>query len=171
MRKSIFHGTIFACFMLACMVGSSLAGKLMSEAELKVEKYMQVVFIVATVSLTPPLLVDINKGSTSDSVMTKMSWQFIFGGFLIFELCVGMFWPSLMKMRSGLIPEELRSTVMNIFRIPLNLFVCLVLYNIDKVSTSIVFSMCITFLLICSILQRRMHVVTELKVVLQSNVL
>ena len=26
-------------------------------------------------------------------------------------------------------PEEVRSTVMNFFRIPLNLFVCIILYN------------------------------------------
>jgi hypothetical protein len=53
-------------------------------------------------------------------------------GFCIFESCVGIFWPSIMKMRSQYIPEEARSTIMNFFRIPLNLFVCVVLYNVSS---------------------------------------
>ena len=51
-------------------------------------------------------------------------------GFCTFEACVGIFWPSIMKMRSQYIPEEARSTIMNFFRIPLNIFVCIVLYNV-----------------------------------------
>lgn len=53
-------------------------------------------------------------------------------GFCTFEACVGIFWPSIMKMRSQYIPEEARSTIMNFFRIPLNIFVCVVLYNVSK---------------------------------------
>lgn len=52
-------------------------------------------------------------------------------GFCVFEACVGIFWPSIMKMRSQYIPEEARSTIMNFFRIPLNIFVCIVLYNVS----------------------------------------
>lgn len=51
-------------------------------------------------------------------------------GFCVFEACVGIFWPSIMKMRSQYIPEEARSTIMNFFRVPLNIFVCIVLYNV-----------------------------------------
>ena len=52
-------------------------------------------------------------------------------GFCVFEACVGLFWPSIMKMRSQYIPEDARSTIMNFFRIPLNIFVCIVLYNVS----------------------------------------
>lgn len=45
---------------------------------------------------------------------------------------MGLFWPGIMKMRSQYIPEEARSTIMNFFRIPLNIFVCIVLYNVSK---------------------------------------
>lgn len=50
--------------------------------------------------------------------------------FCVFEAAVGLFWPSMMKMRSQHVPEETRSTIINFFRIPLNLFVCVVLYNV-----------------------------------------
>ena len=50
--------------------------------------------------------------------------------FCVFEAAVGLFWPSMMKMRSQHVPEDTRSTIINFFRIPLNLFVCVVLYNV-----------------------------------------
>ena len=50
--------------------------------------------------------------------------------FCVFEACVGLFWPSMMKMRSQYVPEESRSTIINFFRIPLNMFVCIMLYNV-----------------------------------------
>ena len=50
--------------------------------------------------------------------------------FCVFEACVGLFWPSMMKQRAAHVPEEMRATIINFFRIPLNLFVCVVLYNV-----------------------------------------
>ena len=50
--------------------------------------------------------------------------------FCLFEGCIGIFWPSMMALRAQYVPEEMRSTIMNIFRIPLNLFVCIVLYKV-----------------------------------------
>lgn len=52
--------------------------------------------------------------------------------FCLFEGCVGIFWPSMMAMRAHYVPEEMRSTIINIFRIPLNLFVCLMLYEVRQ---------------------------------------
>jgi len=37
----------------------------------------------------------------------------------------------MMKMRSQYLPEESRSTIINFFRIPLNMFVCIMLYNVS----------------------------------------
>ena len=51
--------------------------------------------------------------------------------FCVFEFCVGLFWPSMMKMRAAHVPEEMRATIINFFRIPLNLFVCIVLYHVS----------------------------------------
>ena len=51
--------------------------------------------------------------------------------FCVFESCVGIFWPSMMKLRSQYLPEESRSTIINFFRIPLNMFVCIMLYNVS----------------------------------------
>ncbi len=47
------------------------------------------------------------------------------------KVLVGVFWPSMMTMRAHYVPEDLRSTIINCFRIPLNLFVCIILYNVS----------------------------------------
>lgn len=52
--------------------------------------------------------------------------------FCVFEGCVGVFWPSMMALRAHYVPEHMRSTIMNIFRVPLNAFVCLVLCQVSR---------------------------------------
>ena len=44
----------------------------------------------------------------------------VYLAFLLFELTVGMFYPSYGSIKSQHVPEEVRSGVMNIFRVPLN---------------------------------------------------
>ena len=53
-----------------------------------------------------------------------------------------VFYPSYGMVKSEKIPEEIRSAVMNIFRIPLNAFVVLLLLKIKYLSSFIVFSIC-----------------------------
>ena len=62
--------------------------------------------------------------------------------FLLFECTVGIFYPSYGMIKSEKIPEEIRSAVMNIFRIPLNAFVVLLLLKIKFLSSQIVFLVC-----------------------------
>ena len=79
---------------------------------------------------------------------------------------VGIFWPSMMKMRSVYVPEEQRSTIINIFRIPLNLFVCVVLYNVDAFPVQAMFVMCCLFLVCAAWCQKRLTALTMDKAVL-----
>jgi len=46
-----------------------------------------------------------------------------FVAFLLFEVCVGMYWPLMWEMKAKVIPEDVRATVLNLFRVPLNLYV------------------------------------------------
>ncbi|KAJ6797328.1 molybdate-anion transporter-like [Iris pallida] len=161
--EEIPHGFIFATFMLSSMLGSSIASRLMSRASLKVESYMQIVFAVSAFTLLLPILTTFLVPSTSEqrgSISLAGCIQLF--GFCTFEACVGIFWPSIMKMRSQYIPEEARSTIMNFFRIPLNIFVCIVLYNVNAFPITIMFGMCSIFLFMASVLQRRLMVVAEI---------
>ncbi|XP_050253535.1 uncharacterized protein LOC126699636 [Quercus robur] len=160
--EDIPHGFIFATFMLASMMGSSLASRLMARSSLRVESYMQIVFAVSSVSLLLPIVTSfmvapskVKGGSISFAGCIQVV------GFCAFEGCVGIFWPSIMKMRSQYIPEEARSTIMNFFRIPLNIFVCIVLYNVNAFPITVMFGMCSIFLFVACLLQRRLMVIAE----------
>ena len=54
----------------------------------------------------------------------------LLAAFCTFQFLIGLFWPSMMQLRAAMLPEELRATIMNLFRIPLNLFVCIVLLRV-----------------------------------------
>ncbi|KAK1326365.1 hypothetical protein QJS10_CPA01g02482 [Acorus calamus] len=161
-EEEIPHGFIFATFMLSSMLGSSIASRLMARSHLKVEGYMQIVFSISAVTLLLPIITNFLVPSSNvkgGSISFSGSIQLF--GFCTFEACVGIFWPSIMKMRSQYIPEEARSTIMNFFRIPLNIFVCIVLYNVNAFPITIMFGMCSIFLFMAAVLQRRLMVVSE----------
>eukprot|EP00268_Persea_americana_P011146 TRINITY_DN1466_c0_g1_i6.p1 TRINITY_DN1466_c0_g1~~TRINITY_DN1466_c0_g1_i6.p1 ORF type:complete len:462 (+),score=66.34 TRINITY_DN1466_c0_g1_i6:462-1847(+) len=159
--EDIPHGFIFATFMLSSMLGSSIASRLMARAS-KVESYMQIVFVIASITLMLPIITNfLVAPSNVKGGGIKFGSCILLLGFCIFEACVGIFWPSIMKMRSQYIPEEARSTIMNFFRIPLNIFVCIVLYNVNAFPMTIMFGMCSIFLFMASILQRRLMVIAE----------
>ncbi|CAL5356351.1 unnamed protein product [Camellia sinensis] len=161
-NEEIPHGFIFATFMLASMLGSSVASRLMACSSLKVESYLQIVFLISAVSLFIPVGTNVlGSPSTAKGGSISFSGYVLLIGFCAFEACVGIFWPSIMKMRSQYIPEEARSTIMNFFRIPLNIFVCVVLYNVDAFPITVMFGMCSFFLFVASILQRRLMVIAE----------
>ncbi|XP_057522237.1 uncharacterized protein LOC130802296 [Amaranthus tricolor] len=160
--EEIPHGFIFATFMLASMLGSSIAARLLARSSPRAESYMQVVFFISAASLLLPIVTnflfdpsEVKGGGISFSGCIQVI------GFCVFETCVGIFWPSIMKMRSQYIPEEARSTIMNFFRIPLNIFVCVVLYNVNAFPITIMFGMCSIFLFMACILQRRLMVISE----------
>lgn len=144
--EHIPHGMIFACFMVASMAGSALAGKLLAQGHhCKVEKYMQLVFVVSAACLFVPVLYHREEVAFGTDATDGLSWEgkIQLAAFCAFEACVGVFWPSMMTMRSSYVPEEMRATIINFFRIPLNLFVCMVLYNVSCGWTSNSLSYCI----------------------------
>lgn len=154
--EDIPHGFIFATFMLSSMIGSSLAARMMTRSTLKVEAYMQIVFLVSAATLLCPVIINLLVKSSGEKggSMTAAGRLQLFA-FCVFEACVGIFWPSIMKLRSQYVPEESRSTILNFFRIPVNIFVCVVLYNVNAFPITIMFGMCSIFLFMASVLQRR----------------
>ncbi|KAJ0971092.1 hypothetical protein J5N97_019051 [Dioscorea zingiberensis] len=161
-EEDIPHGFIFSTFMLSSMLGSSIASRLMARPILKVESYMQIVFAISAFTFLLPVITNfLVAPSTEKGGSISFGGCIQLFGFCTFEACVGIFWPSIMKMRSQYIPEEARSTIMNFFRIPLNIFVCIVLYNVNAFPMTVMFGMCSIFLFVAALLQRRLMGVAE----------
>lgn len=66
----------------------------------------------------------------------------IYVAFNVFELCCGLYFPTIGMIRSRYVPESIRSTVMNIFRVPLNVIVVIVLLKVEHLPKFIVFTLC-----------------------------
>lgn len=135
-EETIPHGWIFASFMVSVMLGSRVFN-LLSKVY-TVESFMRPIFGLAALSLIPPFIVPKNQAV-------------IFAGFLVFEFCVGIFWPAMGVLRGKYVPESTRATVMNIFRVPLNLIVILLL--VQDLALPVVFCCCVLFLTICCVVQ------------------
>jgi len=123
-----YLGLIFAVFMVCVMVGSSVFKILAAKREnlFRIPLYMH---LVATVSMASIALFLDNK-------------LLVYSMFLVFEATVGVFYPSYGMIKSEKIPEDIRSAVMNIFRIPLNIFVVLLLLKVKYLSSEAVFTVC-----------------------------
>lgn len=136
--KSPPYGLIFASFMVACMGGSSLFAILsrhmspdavsrsrprdrptpLSSVLVRACTPCQVICrltLVGAVALAVP--------------MYSRSKEATLASFLVFEGCVGLYWPAIGTVKSRLVPEEVRATVYNLFRVPLNGVVVTVLLN------------------------------------------
>ena len=138
-------GKIFSCFMVSCMIGSSLFGEFLSFTS--VENFMPKVLFVASASLA--------LSSILQNVFTA-----VIVGFLLFEGTVGLYvvfllskkyyhsnaihhttlehryFPSINTLRSSYIPNTIRSTAMNIFRVPLNMIVVTLNLSVKTIGTS-----------------------------------
>ena len=145
-KEAIKHGLVFVNFMTASMLGSFLAGVLMKRS--RPEAYMKGVFAVATAALLVPTLLalDTTKRPELKGKPITRSGQVQLLAFCVFEACVGVFWPTMMKLRADYVPEELRATIINIFRVPLNLFVCVVLGNVEAFPLAGMFGLCVAFM-------------------------
>ena len=100
-------GLIFSTFMVCCMAGSSLFSIVIEK--MSVEKLAVIVFAVGSVSMAM-----VGMG-TSDTVA--------FLGMNFFEMCVGMYFPIMGTMKGGIVPEDQRAAIYNLYRIPLNFIV------------------------------------------------
>lgn len=108
------YGLIFTAFMVACMLGSKLFSFLAA-------KYETEQILLATLVL----------GLASHGVMLHSVWRDetrLLAAFIVFEICVGLYFPAMGTLKSKIVPEECRTTIYNIYRIPLNIVVVLGLY-------------------------------------------
>lgn len=144
-KENLPHGLVFACFMVCIMIGSNLFKSLI--AWKPVEYFSRYVFLVGAVALAVPVVVN-------SHAMSLMA-------FCVFELCCGIYFPAMGTMRGKYVPSEVRATMMNIFRVGLNLIVVMVLANVDKLSQAAVFILCALILAIAALAQQRLFALVE----------
>jgi len=127
-------GHIFSCFMILCMLGTRVYGFL--SGMMSVEQIGLATMAVATLCHVMIVI-------TADVSMRLIA-------FLIFEACVGVYFPFMGALKGSIVPEEMRATIYNIYRFPLNVMVLLpLLLNFSIFTTFFVTTAILIFAAVC----------------------
>ena len=81
--------------------------------------------------------------------------------FCVFEAMCGVYFPGIGVLRSQYLPEETRATIMNLFRIGLNLIVVVVLQQIEMMDNQTVFMLCAMLLGTAALCQQYLYQATS----------
>ena len=119
------YGLIFSIFMVMISIGSGI----FKRVPIVKERWPSVILGLSVVCF----------GVTALHIQNH---QVVFGMFVLFETVCGLMFPAYGSLRSMYIPEEHRTTIMNIYRIPLNVFVILILLNKKNMRLETTFGIC-----------------------------
>ena len=125
---------VFAVFMESCLVGATLSAVLASRLSWRTEKTATALCVLAALALFATPYFE--------------SYEVRLCAFVVFEMCVGLYFPSIGALRGKYVPDSVRATIMNIFRIPLNVIVVAVLCQIDALGLRKTFHLAAALLIV-----------------------
>lgn len=134
------HGVIFAAFMMACMCGA--CASTMSGAVAKTSTRLIGVFAAGMFAFT------VAAAATSGNSGGHL--RVCFAAFMLFEFCVGVYFPSIGVLKSEIVPEQVRGTMYNIYRVPLNAIVVVLLLGHISMTTCFQLCACLLAAALCS---------------------
>ena len=151
-------GMVFASFMVAIMIGSSLFSILQEKGHRTQDILLTVLMTVCGAMATCTVV------SGPEATMTTL--QISYGAFLVLEVAIGMYFPAMSYAKSQVIPESHRAGVMNWFRVPMNLITCasLLCLHVDWVADDkrIVFGACTVLALLGIVAARKFRLTASL---------
>ena len=111
-------GLIFSCLMCATMLGSMVYPSIIKWLGNDAKRVLLWTFGLAAIALL---------ASVATRVETWTFWSF-----MLFEACIGVYFPAMSKLKGELVKEATRATVYALFRLPLNVFVIVMLNVFSK---------------------------------------
>jgi len=130
-------GLVFSSLMACISLGGLLFSTLLKITT--VQMGMVSIFLVGAASLVIPVY--------STELVPVLT------AFFIFEACVGAFQPAAGFVRSKVIPDAVQGSVMNMFRLPLNLLVVIGTKMTDLYPASFCFSVIVSWLVVGGLFQ------------------
>jgi MFS family permease len=113
-------GHIFTGFMVFCLLGT------------RIYSYLAKTMAVEDIAV----LVMLASAACHLTVLLFQSVTIRFLAFLLFEGCVGLYFPVIGTLKGDIVPENMRSTIYNIYRLPLNVIVLMPLLMNFSISTT-----------------------------------
>jgi MFS transporter, MFS domain-containing protein family, molybdate-anion transporter len=130
-------GQIFSCFMACCWFGATLFGQMgPTHWKIPTETSTLGMLAIATMSMTSAALLTTRSSVGLGALPPPVLLGGLMASLFAFEMCVGLYFPSIGTLRSKYIPDSQRSVVMNLFGIPLNVLVVSVFLSIQKLGVS-----------------------------------
>ena len=108
-NSSTPFGLIFSCFMCAMMLGSLVFSHIKPESTRDAAGLMLIILSLASYALLIPTL--------------QRSETVTFWSFALFELCVGLYFPTMSRLKSDIVEDGVRAKLYGLMRLPLNMFV------------------------------------------------
>jgi MFS family permease len=144
-------GLVFSSFMLAMTLGGMLFSLLLPYFPGGVEGLCVFVYITAAAAMCVPIF--------------KWDFWWVYCAFLVLEAMVGMFNSCGATLRSKYYPDGLQSSIMTVFRLPLNLLVVLGTKLTDKAddvpSLQVVFGVTVGMHLMATVLQIALQILKQ----------
>ena len=106
-------GLIFSCFMCAMMLGSLVFSTVKPGGAREATRLMLSVLALASYAFLIPVL--------------QRSEAVTFWSFALFEVCVGLYFPTMSRLKSEIVEDAVRAKAYGLTRLPLNVFVVTVL--------------------------------------------
>lgn len=106
-------GIIFSCFMCAMMLGSLTFAICGFESYRDVARFLLTVLALASCAVLMPVL------QTTEGVS--------FWAFVAFEMCLGLYIPTVCRLKAEIVEDGVRAKVYGLMRLPLNAFVVIAL--------------------------------------------
>ena len=113
-------GAVFSCFMVCCLLGSTTFQALAARG-VRTERKAAGTMGLAAAAMAGAAV------SAKRNAMASLC-----AAFFAFELCVGLYFPTIGTLRSKYVPEGQRAIIMNLFGIPLNMLVVGCFLSIKK---------------------------------------
>lgn len=110
---SLPFGLIFSCFMCAVMLGSIIFGSIKPENTRDAGNLMLSILALASHGLLIPVL------QNCENVT--------FWAFAMFEMCVGLYFPTIGRLKADIVDDAVRAKVYGWMRLPLNIFIAVAL--------------------------------------------
>lgn len=128
-------GLIFSCFMISMTIGGIVFSLALQHLPVDAEFLCVIVYVVSAVSMLVP-------------VLTFQFWP-VFIAFIMLECMLGMFNSCGAQLRSRYYPDNLQSSIMSVFRLPLNLLVVLGTKLSERANTDITALQRVFFVVAC----------------------
>lgn len=121
-------GYLFSAMMFCSMLGS-LGFKALINNGVGTDKVLSLALFIAG-------------SSFCFMVLNASNSTYIVFSFLLFEACMGLYYPSIGTLRAQAIPEQNRTGVMAFLRVPMNFAVCAIMLRVDTLPVGQIFQIC-----------------------------